>query len=288
MLKDNVKLEVVYQGSRDSLSKGIDEAVDGALLQRTGLMPAEVSFVGVRYKVTLFAAAAQPVARQEGESLPVSEEQTYLGTSTRNLDEAIQSAGQNFQDAAREAPGKFDEARITVEVTQIAEVPYFVLPVVVRSIDKEKLVGYHAEGVKQLAATYGNRLNQSPDAVGYMVLHTKKDYRNDTCLPREGIKKEDIKAFGVSSKSLDDAIKGAGKKPRKSKRTVYEQRSEMIVYGYPWRQEVVEKIQEVTINTREVAAPMVVAGSKSGRMFPRGAPPAGKEPVALSSLAELM
>ena len=100
----------------------------------------------------------------------------------------------------------------------------------------------------------------------------------------------EVVAQGESNKSLDDALGKVQMRSKKIQSTVYEQKSEMIVYGHAGQEEV-NKVRVLITAEREVsfAAPMVMAGSRMlPRAAPRAAPPAGLEPTSLSSTNWLM
>ncbi len=287
MLKDNVVLDAKFEGPKEALYVGLDKAVDAALLAKTGMMPERVTFAQARYTATLRPLVqSQSIAVGAEAAVSSAEEPRYIGSSSRSIDDALQNAVSRMPEGNKD----YDPEKISVSVRRTAEVPYFILPIVVRSMDKTKLAEYTTRAIEQLADTYGNRLNRHPDSVIFTVTHTKKDYKNDTNIPKEGISEKDVRgSVAESSVSIDDAIQTAGKKPRRVKSTIFKQNSEMIVYGFPETQEVAGTFSRIQVQEVTYAVPLVVTGSKSSRLMPpRAASPAGAEPAPLSNLTGLM
>lgn len=250
MVKENVSLHVNYEGkNKEELSAGLDQAVERALLQRTGLKVADVSFKeeDLTYTVTL---------KTKGE---------YVGMGP-SLDDALTNA----LTQSKELSGY----TLEVSLDRTAEVPYFTIPLHVRSLKPADLELYHQDAVDQLANTYGNRMVWNPEYVEYKVLKTKLNLNDDKKLPKgEEIRAKAILAEGVSMKSIDDAEKVAQLDPQKAgkvKSTIYESRARMIIYG---------QAEETVL----VGAPAVIT-----KRSPRAASPAAADPVYLSGNADLM
>ncbi|MDP3734713.1 MAG: hypothetical protein Q8R37_05785, partial [Nanoarchaeota archaeon] len=250
MVKENVSLYVNYEGkTKEELSAGLDQAVERALLGRTGLKVADVSFKeeDVTYTVTL---------KTKGE---------YVGMGP-SLDDALTNALTQKQELS--------DYTLEVSVEKTAEVPYFTIPLHVRSLKPVDLELYHQDAVGQLVNTYGKRVALNPEYVEYKVLKTKLNLKDDKKLPKsEEIREKVILADGVSMKSIEDAEKVAQldpKKVSKVKSTIYELRSRMIVYG-----------QEE--ESAFAGAPAVIT-----KRSPRAASPAAADPLYFSSAVDLM
>ncbi len=258
MQKDNVELKVSYQGKLEEVSAGLESAVSRELRSKTGLM-GDVSLTNLRYAVIL-----QP-ANDSRASVG------YSGTSTSSLDDAVVNATKS----------SFNTENVTAQLEVVAEVPYFTVPVVVRSLSKEKLEQYSTQAVRELQNTYGNRVNANPTSIDYKVLHSKTGYVNDTNLPKDEMswiqRKFSIVSEAVSKQSLEDAETRAATKSKKVKSTVYEQRSQVMIYGQPEG--------SIAVNEEGMAVPMIITSSKT---LPRAAQPAAKDPVSLSSPYALM
>lgn len=266
-LTDNVLLGVVYEGNLEAAVRGVDGAIETALRRQTGLRLGDVSFTkDQNYRVVL-----------EG-----TQGEVYEGVSTVSIEEAIC--------VATEDQKEFDKEKVVIAVEKTAEAPYFIVPLQARSLSPEKLDEYHSEAVTELLNTYGGRLNQSPDSVEFKVLNMKKQYKHDGMLPKSDFgwvqRHMSIVSEGISKKSLNNAIQNVPPKSKKVKKkiksTVYEQLSGMVVYGKP----------EESLKVKEgVALPAVITSMTpclAAAGHARGASPAGKEPVSLTSSAAFM
>lgn len=254
MSKDNISLKVTYEGKLEEAEAGLAFAVDKELRSRIGLQNEDVSVTNQKYTVTLQLANDSRASNQ------------YTGTSTASVDDAVRDA----------TKATYDSEKVQVELEKTVEAPYFTVPVVVRSVSKEKLAGYHADAVNELLNTYGNRVNQSPDSVEFKVVKTKKQYQHDAMLPKGEecwlSRKLYVVAEGKSNLSMDEALQQAETKSKKVSSTVYEQRAEIMVYGNPEA--------SLKLSREGLAFPMVVTSSKTQ---PRGAQPAARDPVALTN-----
>jgi len=269
MLKDNRALKVPYEGSLNKFDEWLESGVERSLRTSLGLSKDDVSFAeGVKYHVTLqVPAEASSTSKRE-----------LTATSTVSLDDAVQQA-------TLQGTLNYDPEKAQVEVERQVEVPYFTVPIVSRSLSREKLTEYHADAVNQLVATYGARVNTNPDSVEYRVLQTKKHYTHDGMLPRDEqswvARKLYVVAEGRSNSSMEEALQQSETKSKKVASTVYEQRAEIMVYGHP----------EASLKLGEegVAFPLVVTSSKTQpRTQPRAEAGAARDPVAFTSSYALM
>ncbi len=297
MFTDNVALKAVYEGKRADAEGGLAQAIQAELLARTGLKVEAVSLAPEqKYTVTLHAL--------EGGK---RSDRTYTGTSMEGIDAAV-------REASKLGTVDLDQSEFRVEVERTAAAPYFKVPLVSRSLRRERLAEYHTAAVNQLADTYGKRLNPNPDSMEYRVVRSRDSYNEDGILPKGEFVRDRVVAEGRSNTSIDDALeKSKGFKLSKTRSTVFEQTATMMIYGQP---EERLAVGASGVASRMVAtgrgAPTVVSDDASGkgraysggaassavaasastpagvRGGSRGASPAAREPVALTGSSELM
>ncbi len=293
-----VEISASYQGEKSYLEQGIAKSVAEMLKARTGLAPDDVTLRDVNYTVRLENLADDRHSTADGPTL---------------------------DDALREATEEGAEYRTTVkvEVHANAETPYFKVDVVSRSLSPHKLPEYQAEAVRELHATYGERLNSSPDGLSYRVVKVDRELKGDTSISKGNFQHDNVLAVGKSAMSLDDALAKArleGKAVKRVKAIVYEQTATMVIYGAPEHKLVIRdgvtpqlvststggptvitdlergkgvKYQEggASPASRVVAAAAIrrqASTSSSSASRGRGGAPAGAVPIELTHDAELM
>lgn len=271
-LTDNVRVVASYTAKKERLEDALLKALPEALLNQTGLKPAEVNYADDRlYKVELRGLKNGKPAQ----------DLKYTGQSSKGIEDAI-------KDAIKDKVVDYDPV-IAGSVEQTAKAPYFIVPVVSRSLDQKKLENYNVSAVGQLEDTYARRLNRTtPVSVEYKVIYLATGYTKDENLPKGDI--TNSLTQGKSNVSMDDAITKGGNKPKKTEVTIYEQTVMMMVYGQKEASMATDKRSSATSPppaTSSQRSPS--SGSRdSGRSYPRGGSPAAISPAALESPNKLM
>jgi len=214
---DLLEFNVQFEGKLENAQGSIDAKVAEALQARTGLHPQDVMFTETTYAVTLHAL-------QDGKPL----DNTYQGSSTATVADAVEHAlGGKVLD--------YDKEKVFVAVDRKAEVPYFLVRLVQRSIEKKgKLARYRSDAVSELSHAYGTRLKREPDSVTYDVFRLRTEYHSDGALPKGRLENKAVASHGRSDVSLEDAAakssEGLGNKKVRS--TMYQETAFMLVYGH--------------------------------------------------------
>jgi len=253
--------------------------VDQKLLQRTGLKGEEVHAF---QRDSVYAVIL--TATGEG-----NEGKEYKGTCVSSIEGAIANATNNGSLA-------YDENRVNVSVKRIAEVPYFTIPLTVRSLNEDKLRKNLFDAIGELRSTYGRRLDSNPESVTYKVLKIKGvDYEHDQKIPKGNIPKTKIAAEKTSFTSITEAA-AVETRSKQVKCTVYEQTADLKVYGQPEKSlQVKDGISKPLVATGGV--PTIITSRKSGKgkeyvstrqYAPRAGSTSAAEPVYFQSANPLM
>jgi len=278
--RENIDFSVKFDGNREELIGGLDKALSSVLVARTGLELGNIEFTSARYSVTL---------------KPIKSKDTYQGVSLESIDKAI-------EDASKNGTLEFDQRNVQATLERTASVPYFLVPVRVRSLYEGEVPRMHADAVAGLKSTYGSRLNPNPDAVEFRVVKTDKNYARNGDFPQGDFKDLHIISQGKNAESMKKAIEMAAVKSNergKVKSTVYEQTTQMIVYGIP--QESLASVSSAKSSRQTIgSAGLATAGatsmaasprssySGSGSSYRRAGSPAGREPSYFASSNSLM
>ena len=143
-LIDNVDLKANYSAKKDILEGRLGKGIEEELLNRTGLK--EVSYAPEKmYTVNLSGL--------EGGKLNGKK---YSGKSSSGIEDAVNNA-------LKEGIVDYDPL-IDASLEMTAKAPYFLVPVVSRSLDQANLENYQSSAIGQLADTYARRLNRKPDS----------------------------------------------------------------------------------------------------------------------------
>src|SRR3989338_590893 len=289
MLRERIELIVEHVAKKAELHKGLDDKLNAAVKERTGLKHdnKDVNWdLSRSWEVTL-------TGLEDGKP---SDQLKYSATSTMGINEAIDAALVAAEKDLSEKEGKevkgfdYDPSQINVKLTRAVDVHYFVEALVVSALDKERAKSAYDAQVDQLAKTYGGRLSGQPLSTTYTIVKTRKGYKNDTNIPRDGFTFRDkdnhiknrkgVIAIGSSNVSFEEAEGKTSTKSRSVKSTVYEMSVQLRIYGQPVKQDA-ERILE--------GAAYVVAGSKTAvsgaRAYARSGSTSAREPVSLESAA---
>lgn len=269
--KDDFLLKVVFEGKREELDGGLARKLDTELKSKTGL-----DSQGVEYTPAQSFAVRLPAV---GKSV------VYEGTSTESIDDAIHKA-------TKGGTLEFNQNRIGVTLERTAQVPFFIVPLTVRSLYPDQAKRNQASAVGELKHTYGSRLNPDVDEATYTVYKTSKAISKDKDIPQGEI--SSVVSRAKTSVSMEESIARASNISRKEKArvktTVYEIGLRVKIYGQQERSLTAPATSAAKAAT--VATPSSTSSPASSystrRSGGRAASPRGLEPAYMESTAELM
>lgn len=180
------------------------------LRERTGLTPAEVVSENKLYRVSL--------------QLKGKGKETVTGESTQSVEDAIAKA-------AGERAYHDNTVSLTVEREVVA--PYFTVHVNAVGVGKEACLADLTRQTEALQTRYNQRVQETPQSVGFNVLHTS--YAKDSVPLAELVdptKRDEnrILGSGISNVRMEEAETAAGTK-KGTISTVYMAQHELKIFG---------------------------------------------------------